>query len=252
MHKYPRWHYNFFSGDAYFCIPPYPFRGEIEAYNFFISTDIWKWYKANGKLHPNATLTIMNANDKFVQFMDSADSYIKEELERRGVRVEYGMNLVEINQEKQIATYQNLKTGEKVQKPYHNLYSILPTKPHQALLEAGLASKESNNLLDLDINTLRHRKYKNIFGLGDCANLPTTKTFWGGFHQVHVVRNNVQRSLQGQSLNALYDGFTYQPLYTAQKTMTWVAHYYDQKPAWYHLQAKSGLLAAIRYKLYAR
>jgi NADH dehydrogenase FAD-containing subunit len=32
--------------------------------------------------------------------MESADSYIKEELERRGVRVEYGMNLTEINQEK--------------------------------------------------------------------------------------------------------------------------------------------------------
>lgn len=42
MHKYPKWHYNFNSGDAYFCIPPYPFRGEVETYNFFISTDLWK------------------------------------------------------------------------------------------------------------------------------------------------------------------------------------------------------------------
>lgn len=49
LHKYPRWHYNFNNGDAYFCIPPYPFRGEIETYNFLISTDVWKWYKSHGK-----------------------------------------------------------------------------------------------------------------------------------------------------------------------------------------------------------
>lgn len=49
LHKYPRWHYNFNNGDAYFCIPPYPFRGEIETYNFLISTDVWRWYKSHGK-----------------------------------------------------------------------------------------------------------------------------------------------------------------------------------------------------------
>jgi len=65
------------------------------------------------------------------------------------------------------------------------------------LVDAGLASEESNNLLDVDIQTLKHKKYDNIFGLGDCANLPTTKGFWGGFYQVHVVRNNLERSLKG-------------------------------------------------------
>jgi hypothetical protein len=42
----------------------------------------------------------MNANDRFVQYSDSADSYIKEELERQGVKIEYGQNLVEIKQDK--------------------------------------------------------------------------------------------------------------------------------------------------------
>lgn len=65
------------------------------------------------------------------------------------------------------------------------------------MLDAGLASAESNNLLDVDRQTLRHNKYENIFGLGDCANLPTTKSFWGGFYQIHVVRNNVERSIKG-------------------------------------------------------
>ena len=28
LHKYPRFIYNFVGGDAYFCIPPYPYAGE--------------------------------------------------------------------------------------------------------------------------------------------------------------------------------------------------------------------------------
>ena len=28
VHKYTRWHYNFTNGNAYFVIPPYPFKGE--------------------------------------------------------------------------------------------------------------------------------------------------------------------------------------------------------------------------------
>lgn len=49
LHKYPRYHYNFNSGEAYFCIPPYPFRGEIETYNWFVSVDVWNTFKWHGK-----------------------------------------------------------------------------------------------------------------------------------------------------------------------------------------------------------
>jgi hypothetical protein len=42
LHKYPKYHYNFNNGDAYFTIPPFPFRGEVETYNFFLSDEVWK------------------------------------------------------------------------------------------------------------------------------------------------------------------------------------------------------------------
>lgn len=58
----------------------------------------------------------------------------------------------------------------------------MPTRPHSFLTEAGLAGPHSNGLLDVDIHTLRHKKYNSIFGLGDVNNVPTTKTFWGGWY----------------------------------------------------------------------
>jgi sulfide:quinone oxidoreductase len=65
VHKYFRHTYSFNHGNAYFCIPPYPFRGEIGAYNFFISKEVFNWYSSHGKLSPLHSFTVVNANDKF-------------------------------------------------------------------------------------------------------------------------------------------------------------------------------------------
>lgn len=65
----------------------------------------------------------------------------------------------------------------------------MPYTYHSVLSEAGLA--DSTGLLNVNPRTLQHVKYDNIFGLGDVTNVPTTKTFYGGFSQVHVLRNNL-------------------------------------------------------------
>ena len=146
------------------------------------------------------------------------------------------------------ANFENLKTKQTHSRTYSNLYSILPSEPHESLIKAGLASKETNFLLDVDRETLQHKKYKNIFGLGDVCNLPTTKTFFGGFHQLHVVRNNLVRSFNGQELDAKYDGYTKVPLILGQNKLTYVEHYYDERPARFHLLDKSGgPISRVRY-----
>lgn len=150
-------------------------------------------------------MTIINANDKFVQFNDAADQFIKSELDKKGIKVELGKNLVEIDMKNYRITLAD-RSGKTEQRDYNNVYSLIPCQPHGWLQEGGLLS--AGGLLEVDPQTLRHKKYKNIFGLGDVNDLPTTKTFFGGWRQVNVVRNNLLRSLNGQSLNALYDGFT--------------------------------------------
>lgn len=141
-----------------------------------------------------------------------------------------------------------MKTGETSQKDYNHLYTILPCKPQQELIDAGLAGPNSGNLLDVDRETLRHNKYDNIFGLGDVCNLPTTKGFWAGFYQIHVVRNNLYRSMKGQTLNGLYDGYSQHALLTGQKDITYVKHFYDNKEASGHLPHRNGgPISGMRY-----
>lgn len=56
---------------------------------------------------------------------------------------------------------------------------------------------DESGLLNVNPETLQHNKYDNIFGLGDVINVPTTKTFYAGVHQISVVRHNLERRING-------------------------------------------------------
>ncbi|MFO0131459.1 MAG: hypothetical protein ACK52J_02705 [bacterium] len=49
VNKHMRFHYSHNNGDAMFVIPPYPFAGEVENYNFFLTRQIYDWYQHHGK-----------------------------------------------------------------------------------------------------------------------------------------------------------------------------------------------------------
>ena len=51
-------------------------------------------------------------------------------------------------------TLQDVNTKKLEERDYHNLYSIMPCVPHDLLQESGLASEETNYMLDVDRHTL--------------------------------------------------------------------------------------------------
>jgi hypothetical protein len=104
------------------------------------------------------------------------------------------------------------------------MVSMLPTSANPLIAAAGLGS--ASGYLDVDHATLQHRKYGNIFGLGDCLDLPVTKGFITNQYQVHVVRHNIIQHLAGLPLTAKYDGTSNALLYVAQKKAVWVKHNY--------------------------
>lgn len=76
----------------------------------------------------NSRFTIINANDSFVHNYERGDSFIKSELEKRKINVEYGLKLVEVKKDSQIAVLKNLKTGETYERPYNCFYSLVQAK----------------------------------------------------------------------------------------------------------------------------
>jgi sulfide:quinone oxidoreductase len=74
--------------------------------------------------------------------------------------------------------------------------------------------------LDVNINTLQHVNYPNIFGLGDVAALPTAKTGAAIRKQVPVLIANLMHLIKHNTLDKkIYEGYSSCPLVTGYGKM---------------------------------
>lgn len=71
---------------------------------------------------------------------------------------------------------------------------------------------DAQGWVDVEPDTLRHVRYKNVFGLGDGANTPNAKTMAAARKQAPVVAQNVVLALADQEPQAVYDGYGSCPL----------------------------------------
>lgn len=53
---------------------------------------------------------------------------------------------------------------------------VTPPMSSPALLSANKQLTNDAGYLEVDKSTLQHVRFPNIFGIGDCTNLPTSKT----------------------------------------------------------------------------
>lgn len=77
---------------------------------------------------------------------------------------------------------------------------------------------------------MQHVKYKNISGLGDCTNLPTSKTGAAIRKQIPVLKQNIMDVLSGRDLQAKYDGYTSCPIITGYKSLILAEFNYKHEP----------------------
>ncbi|CAE7773907.1 hmt2, partial [Symbiodinium microadriaticum] len=68
--------------------------------------------------------------------------------------------------------------------------------------------------VDVDKETCQHTQFSNVFSLGDCSSLPTSKTYSAISAQAPVVVHNVLAMLDSkpQNATAAYDGYTACPV----------------------------------------
>lgn len=108
---------------------------------------------------------------------------------------------------------ENLQGESEVTMPYDFLHLAPPQAAPLFVRKSELANEAG--WLDVDINTLRHKKYGNIFGLGDVAALPTAKTGAAIRKQVPVVISNILQLMKDNNLSSkVYEGYSSCPLVT--------------------------------------
>lgn len=85
--------------------------------------------------------------------------------------------------------------------------------------------------MDVDINTMQHNKFPNVYAIGDVANLPTAKTAAALFSQVPIVVDNILKAMEGKKGKGKYDGYSSCPMFVGDNKLLMIEFKYDGIPA---------------------
>lgn len=172
-------------------------------------------------------------------------------VDKKDINVRFFHKLVEVDPEKKIAWYEidkdlsaggcvvmsddETKTLDKdIQYNYKDVevtkkdkrfgihFDFMHLAPPQAspkfIANSVLSTPEG--WLEVNDRTMQHKKYSNIFGLGDVAQLPTAKTGAAIRKQAPVVVANLIKMMANQSLSEkTYNGYSSCPLVTGYGKM---------------------------------
>ncbi|NXP85635.1 SQOR protein, partial [Passerina amoena] len=162
---------DFKEGNAIFTFPNTPVKCAGAPQKIMYLADAYlrktgKRSKAN--IMFNTSLGVIFAVKKY------ADALL-EIIKDKDIVVNYKRNLIEVRADKQEAVFENLdKPGETEVYQYEMLHVTPPMGPPAVLINSPVS--DASGWVDVDKETLQHKKYPNIFGIGDCTNLPTSKT----------------------------------------------------------------------------
>ncbi len=133
-------------------------------------------------------------------------------------------------EEKQEAVEEDLNEKELKDQirtiPFDMLHLAPPQAPPPFVRESELANE--SGWVDVDQYSLQHKKFPNIFSLGDVAGLPTAKTGAAVRKQVPVVVDNIAKLIGSREAdNASYNGYSSCPLITGYGKMVLAEFDYD-------------------------
>ncbi|MED6290633.1 hypothetical protein CHARACLAT_015150, partial [Characodon lateralis] len=162
---------NFKEGNAIFTFPNTPVKCAGAPQKIMYLSDAYfrkTGKRAKANVIYNTSLPVLFGIKKYA---DTLWDIVK----TRDLQINLRHNLIEVRPDKQEAVFENLDNpGETKVFEYEMLHVTPPMGP--SLVVKGSPLADENGWLDLNKETLQHNKYPNVFGIGDCSNLPTAKT----------------------------------------------------------------------------
>ncbi|XP_068595136.1 sulfide:quinone oxidoreductase, mitochondrial isoform X2 [Brachionichthys hirsutus] len=216
---------NFQEGNAVFTFPNTPVKcaGAPQKIMYLSDAFLRKTGKrSKATIIYNTSLPVLFAIKKY------ADS-LWDIVERRDLQVNLRRNLIEVRADKQEAVFENLdKPGETKVIEYGMLHVTPPMGPNSTVKGSPLSDEAG--WLDVDKYNLQHRRYANVFGIGDCTNLPTSKTGAAVAAQSAILDRTIRKVLRNEKPDKKYDGYTSCPLITSYNTVILAEFDYNGQP----------------------
>jgi len=203
----------FKGGNALFTFPNSPIKcAGAPQKIMYLAEETFRKKGLQANIHYHSSLAVLFGVKKYA---DALWNVVK----GRGINVHLRQHLVEIKPETKEAVFENLDNNELTTVPYDMIH-ITPPMATPEVLSSNKDLSDASGFLSVDKETLQHTKYPNIFGIGDCTNIPVAKTAAAVAAQLGIMRRNLGAAIEGSSsLPAAYTGYTSCPLVTGKGSL---------------------------------
>ncbi len=205
---------NFEKGNAIFTYPAgYLKCGGAPQKVTWLSEDLWR---RNG-VRDNINVHFHTTRPSLFPVVPKVDEAVTPLIEKRGIHNHYHQFLRAINYKDRVAIFEErLPDGStrEVRQPYDLLHPMPMFRTPKPLREGPLTAEGIGGQLQVDRETLQHRRFPNVFGVGDNAATGAAKTAATIRKQAPVVAGNIVDAAMERPLSYAYDGASGCPLLT--------------------------------------
>tara|TARA_R110001599_G_scaffold353512_1_gene593423 strand:+ start:11322 stop:13019 length:1698 start_codon:yes stop_codon:yes gene_type:complete len=197
------------SGRAVFTQPPMPIKcAGAPQKALYLSADHWQRKGVLG----NIEVDFYNAGEVLFGVKEYVPA-LMEYIERYRAQLHFGQRLVKIDGDTKTAWFE--QTGEdgstlRCETGFDMIHVCPPQCAPDFISHSALA--DAAGWVDVDQNTLQHKRFANIWGLGDAMNAPNAKTAAAARMQAPIVANNLLEDMGLVSGVAHYNGYGSCPL----------------------------------------
>ena len=192
----------------------------------YLAADYLRKHGLKGKVKVDfstAGKVIFGIQKYAVQLQKVVDEY--------GIDVNYRHDLVAVDGEKKEATFKVTdETGatHEVTKHFDMIHVTPPQSAPDFIRNSPLA--DANGWIDVDKNSLQHKKFANVFALGDATNTPNAKTGAAVRKQAPVLVQNLFALMLGQPMSGSYSGYGSCPIVVGYGRLILAEFDYENTP----------------------
>lgn len=195
---------NLKQGHALFTQPPMPIKcAGAPQKAMYLSADHWR----HGGVLGDIQVDFCTATPGLFGVAEYVPA-LMEYVERYGAQLNFQTNLKRIDGERKIAVF-NTPDGD-MEKPFDMIHVCPPQCAPDFIKKSALS--DDAGWVDVDQETLRHKRFDNVFSCGDVMNAPNAKTAAAARAQAPVVAENLLAQRAGNAARLGYNGYGSCPL----------------------------------------
>jgi sulfide:quinone oxidoreductase len=200
---------NLANGKAIFTQPPMPIKcAGAPQKAMYLSADHWQ---KNDRLK-NIEVRFCSSGDGIFGVKDYVPA-LNEYIEKYQIGLDFKHTLIKVDGKKKLAYFSvedEQGNTSVVEQSFDMLHVCPPQRAPEFIRNSALC--DDAGWLDVDQFSLVHKRYANIWGIGDVINAPNAKTLAAVRKQVPVVADNLILALKGEQAESAYSGYGSCPL----------------------------------------